>query len=352
VIDETRVEEFVGQLAGHMTGGAVALSVWLGDELGYYRALAGTGARSADDVAAATGCNARLTREWLDSQAAAGIVTYDAGTDAYAMSDEVAMVLADDTSPAFMARGMNALMAMMIDGQRLADAFRGDGGFSWGDHHECLFRGTEWFFRPGYRAFLTTAWIPSLDGVEERLLEGARVADVGCGHGASVVVLADTYPNSTIHGFDFHAASIETARARAGEAGVTGNTQFGVAGAKEYEGSYDLICFFDCLHDMGDPVGIARYAREHLEPGGTVLLVEPMALDDRATNIAENPLAALLYTASSAICTPNSLSQEVGLGLGAQAGEARLRGVFEEAGFTHFRRATETPLNMVLEARA
>jgi SAM-dependent methyltransferase len=282
VVDESRVEEFIGQLAGHMTGGAVALSVWLGDELGYYRALAGAGGRSADDVAAATGCNARLTREWLDGQAAAGIVTYDVGTDAYAMSDEVAMVLADDTSPAFMARGMNALMAMMIDGQRLADA----------------------------------------------------------------------YPNSTIHGFDFHAASIETAQTRADEAGVTGNTHFGVAGAKEYEGSYDLICFFDCLHDMGDPVGIARYAREHLEPGGTVLLVEPMALDDRATNIAENPLAALLYTASSAICTPNSLSQEVGLGLGAQAGEARLRAVFEEAGFTHFRRATESPLNMVLEARA
>jgi 2-polyprenyl-3-methyl-5-hydroxy-6-metoxy-1,4-benzoquinol methylase len=352
MVDETRVEEFVGELAGHMTGGAITLGVWLGDELGYYRALAGGGGRTADDVAAATGCNPRLTREWLDSQAAAGIVTYDAEADTYAMSDEVAMVLADDTSPAFMARGMNALMAMMIDGPRLADAFRADGAFGWGDHHECLFRGTEWFFRPGYRAFLTSTWIPALDGVEERLLEGARVADIGCGHGASVVVMADTYPNSTIHGFDFHAASIDTAKRRAKEAGVESNTEFAVASAKEYDGSYDLICFFDCLHDMGDPVGIARYAREHLAPGGTVLLVEPMALDDRATNIAENPLAALLYTASSAICTPNSLSQEVGLGLGAQAGEARLRAVFEEAGFTHFRRATESPLNMILEARA
>src|SRR5262245_54877130 len=352
MVDEGKVEEFVGQLAGHMTGGAIALTVWLGDELGYYRALAGAGACGADDVAIATGCNLRLTREWLDSQAAAGIVTYDAASDTYAMADEVAMVLADDTSPAFMARGMNALMAMMIDGDRLADAFRSDGGFSWGDHHQCLFRGTEWFFRPGYRAFLTSTWIPALDGVEAQLVDGARVADVGCGHGASVVVMADTYPNSTIHGFDFHAASIETAKQRAKEAGVTGNTAFDVAGAKEYAGSFDLICFFDCLHDMGDPVGIARYAREHLEPGGTVLLVEPMALDDRATNIAENPLAALLYTASSAICTPNSLSQEVGLGLGAQAGEARLRAVFEEAGFTHFRRATESPLNMILEARA
>src|SRR6476646_4364204 len=163
MVEEAKVEEFVGQLAGHMTGGAITLAVWLGDELGYYRALAGAGDRTADDVAAATGCNPRLTREWLDSQAAAGIVTYDAGADTYAMADEVALVLADETSPAFMARGMNALMAMLIDGQRLADAFRGDGGFSWREHHECLFRGTEWFFRPGYRAFLTEAWIPALD---------------------------------------------------------------------------------------------------------------------------------------------------------------------------------------------
>src|SRR5580765_3383684 len=350
-MDENKVEEFIGQLAGHMTGGAITLAVWLGDELGYYRALAGAGDRTADDVAAATGCNPRLTREWLDSQAAAGIVAYDAGADTYSMSDEVAMVLADDTSPAFMARGMNTMVAMMIDAQRLAEAFRGDGGFSWGDHAECLFRGTEWFFRPGYRAFLTSEWIPALDGVEERLREGARVADVGCGHGASVVVMADTYPNSTIHGFDFHAASIDTAKQRAKEAGVEGNTDFGVASAKQYEGSYDLICFFDCLHDMGDPVGIARYAREHLAPGGTVLLVEPFALDDRPTNLADNPMAALLYTASASICTPNSLSQEVGLGLGAQAGEAKLRAVFEEAGYTRFRRATETPLNLILEAR-
>jgi 2-polyprenyl-3-methyl-5-hydroxy-6-metoxy-1,4-benzoquinol methylase len=247
---------------------------------------------------------------------------------------------------------MNTIVAMAVDGEQLRAAFQGDGGFGWGEHHSCLFRGTEWFFRPGYRAFLTSAWIPALDGVEQRLRDGARVADVGCGHGASVVVMANAYPKSIVHGFDFHSASVETARTRAEEAGVSNRTEFAVATAKEYPGSYDLICFFDCLHDMGDPVGVARYAREHLEPGGTVLLVEPMALDGRGTNVAENPLAALLYTASSMICTPNSLSQEVGLGLGAQAGEARLRQVFEEAGYTHFRRATETPLNMILEARA
>jgi SAM-dependent methyltransferase len=352
MVDEARVEELVGQLAGHMTGGALCLAIWLGDELGYYRTMAGAGALTADEIAGKTACNARLTREWLDSQAAGGLVGYNAATDTYELSDEAATILADDGSPTFLARGMNALMAMMIDGDKLRDAYRGDGGMSWGDHHQCLFRGTEWFFRPGYRAFLTTAWIPALEGVEAKLEQGAKVADVGCGHGASVVVMADAYPKSKIHGFDFHAPSIETSKERANEAGVSDRTEFAVAGAKDYAGTYDLICFFDCLHDMGDPVGIARYAREHLEPGGTVLLVEPMALDGRAVNIAENPVAALLYTASSTICTPNSLSQEVGLGLGAQAGEARLREVFDAAGYSHFRRAAETPLNMILEARA
>ncbi len=351
-VDEARVEELVGQLVGHMTGGALCLSMWLGDELGMYRAMAGNGPMTADDIAGTTSCNPRLIREWLDSQAAAGLVAYDGEADTYTLSDEVAMILADESSPAFMVRGMNTLMAMWIDGGGLVDAFRGDGGFSWGDHHPCLFRGTEWFFRPGYRTFLTADWIPALDGVEERLQQGATVADVGCGHGASAVVMSKAYPKSKVHGFDFHAGSIDTARLRAREAGVEAQTEFTVAGAKEYPGRYDLICFFDCLHDMGDPVGIARYAREHLEPEGTVLLVEPMALDGRATNIAQNPLAALLYTASSTICTPNSLSQEVGLGLGAQAGEARLREVFDEAGFSQFRRATETPLNMILEAKA
>jgi 2-polyprenyl-3-methyl-5-hydroxy-6-metoxy-1,4-benzoquinol methylase len=351
-VDESRVEELVGQIAGHMTGGAICLGMWLGDELGLYRAMAGAGELSADDIAGKVACNPRLTREWLDSQAAAGLLTFDQASDSYTMSDEAAMILANEDSPGFMARGMNALMAMFIDGDKLLDAYRGDGGLSWRDHDDCLFRGTEWFFRPGYRAFLTSDWIPALDGVEARLQSGAAVADIGCGHGASVVVMAQAYPKSLVHGFDFHAASIETSQARAEEAGVADRTEFSVAGAKDYEGSYDLICFFDCLHDMGDPVGIARYAREHLEPGGTVLLVEPMALDGRATNIAENPMAALLYTASSAICTPNSLSQDVGLGLGAQAGEQRLRQVFDEAGFEHFRRATETPLNMILEARA
>ena len=351
-MDENRVEELVGAIAGHMTGGAVCFAIWLGDELGIYQAMTGAGAVSADDVAAKTECHPRLVREWLDSQAAAGLVAYDAAADRYELSDEAAFVLANEESPAFLARGMNALGSFFIDMEKVKQAFQGDGALSWGDHHPCLFSGTEWFFRTGYRAFLPSEWIPALDGVEGKLREGAKVADIGCGHGASVVVMAEAFPSSRIWGFDFHGPSIETSRARAEEAGVTERTTFEVAGAKDYEGTFDLICFFDCLHDMGDPVGIARHAREHLEPDGTVLLVEPFALDGRAINIAENPMAALLYTASSAICTPNSLSQEVSLGLGAQAGEARLREVFEEAGYTRFRKAAETPLNLILEARA
>ncbi len=350
-VDEARVESFVGQLAGFMTGGGVCLGMWLGDELGLYREMTGQGPISAATLATGARCNPRLTREWLDSQAAAGLIEYDGNADTYLLSDEAAVILANESAPTFMARGMNTLMAIFIDGPRIVEAFHGDGAMSWRDHDDCLFRGTEWFFRPGYRAYLTSEWIPALDGVAEQLQRGAEVADVGCGHGASAVVMAEAFPNSRVHGYDFHPPSIETAVARASEAGVADRTEFVVAGAKEYPGRYTLICFFDCLHDMGDPIGVARYAREHLEADGTVLLVEPMALDDRATNIAENPLAALLYTASSTLCTPNSLSQEVGLGLGAQAGEGRLREVFAEAGFTRFRRAAETPLNMILEAR-
>jgi 2-polyprenyl-3-methyl-5-hydroxy-6-metoxy-1,4-benzoquinol methylase len=290
-------------------------------------------------------------REWLDGQAAAGLIEYDPDADRYSIGPEAAMALADDTSPVFTARGMNALGAMFKDFEKVRDVFRGDGGMSWGEHHHCLFKGTEWFFRTGYRVHLPSAWIPALDGVGAKLQAGARVADIGCGHGASAVVMAEAYPDSQFWGFDFHEPSIRTARERADEAGVGDRVTFDVAGAKDYPGTYDLVCFLDCLHDMGDPVGVAAYAREHLDPDGTVLLVEPFALDGRRENVNANPMAALLYIASSTVCTPNSLSQEVGLGLGAQAGEACLRAVFEEAGFSRFRRAAETPLNLILEAR-
>jgi SAM-dependent methyltransferase len=351
VVDETKLEEFIGRMVGYMTGGAACFGIWLGDELGFYRTLAETEARSAEEVASATGCNPRLVREWLDGQAAAGLVAYDAAADRYSLSAEAAMALADDSSPVFTARGMNAFGSMFMDIEKIKTAFTGDGALAWGDHHPCLFKGTEWFFRTGYRTHLPGEWIPALDGVKAKLTAGALVADVGCGHGASVVAMAEAYPASRFWGFDSHAPSIQTARERAHEAGIGDRATFEVAEAKDYPGTYDLICFFDCLHDMGDPVGVAAYAHEHLAPDGTVLLVEPFALDGHAENLQCNPMAALLYTASSAICTPNSLSQEIGLGLGAQAGEARMRAVFEQAGFSHFRRAAETPLNLILEAR-
>ena len=350
-MDEAKLEEFMGNLVGFMTGGALCFGIWIGDELGLYRVLAAGASMSADEVAAKAGCNPRLVREWLDGQAAGGLIGFDASADRYELGEEAAMALADEASPVFTARAMNAFGSLFMDVDKVTSAFRGDGKLSWGDHHECLFKGTEWFFRTGYRAHLPNEWIPALEGVEAKLEAGARVADVGCGHGASVVVMAQAYPQSQFWGFDYHAPSIETSKERAAEAGVAKRTTFEVATAKDYPGTYDLICYFDCLHDMGDPVGIAKHAREHLAEDGTVLLVEPFALDGRPTNIAENPMAPLLYTASASICTPNSLSQEVGLGLGAQAGEARLREVMTEAGFTRFRRAAESPLNLILEAK-
>jgi SAM-dependent methyltransferase len=350
-IDESKLGEFMGRMVGYMTGGALCFGIWLGDELGLYRQLADAGAQSAGDLAGATRCNPRLVREWLDGQVASGLVDYDADEDRYDLSPEAVAALADDTSPVFVARGMNAFISLGLDHHKIVGAFLGDGRLSWGEHHPCLFSGTEWFFRTGYRAYLPSTWLTALEGVDEKLRGGGAVADVGCGHGASAVVMAQAYPNIFVSGFDNHGPSIDTARQRAAEAGVDDRVTFEVADAKSYLGNYELICFFDCLHDMGDPVGIASYAREHLAPDGTVLLVEPFAIDEKAVNLRSNPMAALFYTVSSAICTPNSLSQDVGLALGAQAGEARLREVFEEAGFSRFRRATETPMNLIIEAR-
>jgi len=269
-IDEARLEEFMGRMVGHMTGATACLSIWLGDELGLYRALSGGSARSADEPAGEAGCHPRLVREWLDGQAAAGLVEYDAETDRYSLGAEAAMALADDSSPVFVARAMNALGSMFMDVEKLKAAFTGNGALAWGDHHPCRFKGTEWFFRTAYRAHLPGEWIPALDGVEDKATAGARVADVGCGHGASIVAMAHAFPAASFWGFDYHGPSIETARERAREAGVEERATFDVAGANEYPGTYDLICFFDCLHDMGDPVGIAAYSREHLEGDRTV----------------------------------------------------------------------------------
>jgi SAM-dependent methyltransferase len=258
--------------------------------------------------------------------------------------------LALEDSPVFMAGGAVVVAAFFLDKDKLVAAMRSDGALAWGDHHPCMFSGTERFFRPGYRAHLTSEWLPALEGVVFKLEAGATVADVGCGHGASTVAMAQVYTASRFFGFDSHAPSIATAAQRAAEGGVADRVTFAQATAKTYNRcDYDLICFFDCLHDMGDPVGAARHAYQALKPDGTVLLVEPFAGDRLEDNV--NPVGRLFYAASTFVCTPNSLSQEVGLGLGAQAGEARLRSVFQEAGFTRFRRATATPFNLICEAR-
>ena len=323
-------------------------TVLVGEELGLYRAMADGQPTSPEELAARAGCNPRLIREWLNTQAAAGYVETTEGR--FRLPVEQAMALADEDSPVYVAGGASVLASLFLDKDKVVAAMRGNGALSWGDHHQCLFSGTERFFRPGYRAHLVAEWLPALDGVVAKLQAGARVADVGCGHGASTVIMAQAFPASRFFGFDFHAPSITTARTRAGERGVVDRVTFEVANAQGYPANgYDLICFFDCLHDMGDPVGAARHAREALAPDGTVLLVEPFAGDRLEENI--NPVGRLFYAASTFICTPNSLSQKVGLGLGAQAGETRLRRVCTDAGFTRFRRATTTPFNLILEAR-
>jgi SAM-dependent methyltransferase len=339
------------RMTGYMTGAAVCYGIWLGDELGLYRVLAGNAGASAEEIAARAHCNPRLVAEWLYGQTAAGLVSYDPEARTYWLTPEAVMALANDDSPVFAARAMNVLGSMYADIDKLTSAFRGTGALSWGDHNSRLFQGTEWMFRSGYRAYLPE-WIASLDAVKERLENGAWVADVGSGHGASVIAMAELFPNSQFWGFDSHQPSVETARERAAETGSAKNVGFETAAADEYTGTYDLISFFDCLHDMGDPVGVASYAREHLTLGGSVLLVEPFALDDHVENLNENPVAPLFYHASLAVCAPNSLSQRVGAALGAQAGEARLREVFEKAGYTDFRRTAETPLNLIFQARA
>jgi len=347
-MDEAKLNDFMGKLVVDMGGAALMANVILGEELGLYRAMADGSPVTPEELGERTGCNARLLREWLSAQAASGYVEHEAGR--FRLPAEQALALADENSPVYVAGGAVVLASMYLDKDKLVAAMRGNGALSWADHHPCLFSGTERFFRPGYRAKLVSSWLPALEGVVPQLQEGAKVADIGCGHGASTIILAQAFPNSTFHGFDFHAPSIEQARRRAADAGVDRRASFTQASAKDFPGQdFDLVCFFDCLHDMGDPVGAARHAHEALKPGGTVLLVEPFANDSLEQNL--NPVGRLFYAASTCICTPNSLSQEIGLGLGAQAGEKRLRHVFMEAGFSSFRRATETPFNLVLEAR-
>jgi SAM-dependent methyltransferase len=347
-MNEAKLQEFMGKVVTDMGGAAMIASVILGEELGLYRAMADGRPVTPEELAKKTQCNPRLVREWLSAQAAAGYMELD--EDRFLLSPEQALALADEDSPVYVAGGAVGFASFYLDKDKLVAAMRGNGGLAWGDHHPCLFKGTELFFRPGYRAHLVAEWLPALDGVVPKLTAGARVADVGCGHGASTLIMAQAYPASRFFGYDLHAPSIATASRLAADGGLADRVTFVESTAKNYDGKdYDLICFFDCVHDLGDPVGAARHALQALKPDGTVLLVEPFAGDHLKDNI--NPVGRLFYAASTCICTPNSLSQEVGLGLGAQAGEARLRKVFREAGFTRFRRATATPFNLILEAR-
>jgi SAM-dependent methyltransferase len=322
----------------------------IGDKLGLYKGLAAGGPQTPAELALRTATVERYVREWLASQAAGGYVTLDAATGRYSLSEEQAFVLADENSPAFLPGAFQVALAATKAVPKLMEAFRTGQGLGWHEHDHELFHGTERFFRPGYAAHLMSQWIPALDGVESRLKQGGVVADVGCGHGASTVLMAQAYPRSAFIGYDYHEKSVQTARERARDAGVADRVKFEVARAKDFPGQgYDLVTFFDCLHDMGDPVGAARHVRQSLSSQGTWMIVEPFANDRVEENL--NPIGRAFYGASTLICTPASLSQEVGLALGAQAGEARMRQVVTEGGFSKFRRATETPFNLIYEAR-
>jgi SAM-dependent methyltransferase len=348
-LDSEKLNAFAGKAVGDISAAVSAALVIIGDRLGLYRALAGSGPLTSTDLAKKTNTDERYVREWLGNQAAGGYVEYDAATATYLLPAEHAFMLADQTSPLYVQGAFAMIEAVFAVEPKIAEAFRTGRGFGWDEQDPRLFEGVERFFRPSYNANLVSAWIPALTGVEAKLRRGARVADVGCGHGSSTVIMAQAYPQSTIIGFDYHRPSIESARKAAAEAGCEG-ASFEVARAQDYPGtSYDLVTFFDCLHDMGDPVGAARHVLGSLAPDGTWLLVEPYANDRLEDNI--NPVGRVYYGFSTTICTPASKAQEVGLALGAQAGEARIRQVVTDAGFTRFRRAAETPFNLIYEVR-
>jgi len=342
------VEAFIGKVITDLSATFSGVLVNVGRKLGLYQAMADLGACTSAGLAEATGIRERYVREWLANQAAGGYVAYDSEKQTYALPPAQAMVLALDKSPVFMAPAFDVAASFWLDENQIVDTFRSGHGLGWHAHNHRLFCGTESFFRTGYRAHLVGEWLPALDGVVERLKRGALVADIGCGHGASTIIMAQAFPNSSFIGLDYHDASIATARKRASEQGLTDNIAFEIKAANEFEGrDFDLICFMDCLHDLGDPVGALASSRKALKSDGKVLLVEPNAGDRLEENL--NPIGRMYYAASAMACTPNSLSQQVGLGLGAQAGEERLRKVAREAGFSNLRRAAQTPVNLILE---
>jgi SAM-dependent methyltransferase len=349
-VDLDRLNEFVGRVVGEIGASLNTALVVIGDQLGLYKAMAGAGPLTPAELATRTGTSERYVREWLNAQAAGDFVAYDAATGTFTLPPEQAMALTDENSPAFLAGFFQVAAGTVRDAPKIAAAFRSGDGVGWHQHDHDVFEGTERFFRPGYQANLVSAWIPALDGVEDKLKIGAKVADIGCGHGASTILMAQAYPKSEFFGFDYHGESIDTACRRAATANVGNRVSFEAVPADGYPGNgYDLVTTFDCLHDMGDPVGAARHVLSSLDSDGTWMIVEPFAGDHLEDNI--NPVGRAYYAFSTLLCTPASLSQPVGLALGAQAGEGRLGAVVREGGFTRFRRATETPFNLILEAR-
>lgn len=350
-INQDKLHEFLGRAIVDFGATFNAALIRIGDKLGLYKALAAADApQTSAELAKATGTSERYVREWLCAQAAGGYVTYDAAAEKFHLSEEQAFAMADENSPVFLPGAFQSALAALKAEETLAERFKTGEGIGWHEHHAELFIGTERFFRPGYAANLISAWIPALAGVEQKLKDGARVADVGCGLGASTILMAKSYPKSEFFGFDYHDKSIETAKQRAKEAGVGDRIHFEVSSAKAYPGKdYDFVTFFDCLHDMGDPAGASAHVCATLKKDGTWMIVEPFAGDKLEDNL--NPVGRAFYGASTMVCTPASLSQEVGLALGAQAGEKRLREVVTSGGFSQFRRATQTPFNLIFEAR-
>lgn len=348
-LNEETLQQFMGKMVGDLGAGISSALVLIGQNLGLYTALAEHGPLTADELAHRTETTSRYILEWASNQAASGYIEYDPEGKKFYMTPEQAVVFADEESPFFMGGGFYSIASVFADEPKIREAFKTGGGVSWGNHDSCLFCGVAKFFKPTYKANLLQSWIPALKGVQAKLEQGGTVADVGCGHGHSTLIMAEAFPNSQFYGFDFHAPSIEKAQELATEKGLT-NVTFEIAKAKDFPGEkYDLVTFFDCLHDMGDPAGAARHVHSRLADDGAWMIVEPFAHDTLEENL--NPVGRVYYAFSTTVCTPSSLSQEVGLGLGAQAGEKRLKEVVTSGGFTQFRRATETPFNLILEAR-
>lgn len=349
-VNQQKLDTLVGRLFGDLSAGYGGVMVSLGDKLGLYRVMAGAGPLSSQEIAGRSGCGERYVREWLNSQVAGGYVDYHPASETYELTPEQGAVLADETSPVFLPHAWQVVASMWDDEAKTIDAFRSGSGVSWGEHSERLFCGVAAFYRNSYNASLVKEWLPSLSGVTAKLERGARVADVGCGHGHSTVLMAEAYPNSRFWGFDVHEASIEAARQVARKSGVDDRVSFEVASADGYaRHGYDLICFFDCLHDMGRPVDAIRYARSAMADEGTVMLVEPFAEDRVEDNI--NPVGRLYYAASTGLCCAHAISENGTHVLGAQAGPRQLETVLKSAGLGTVRRAAQTPFNLIIEAR-